>query len=406
MFYEWEKGKDKRMTEKAPVYREGNMKIIFMITLVAIMGVSSITPALPLVMRQFSLSEEKVGLLITFFTLPGVLFTPLLGVWADRYGRKTVLVPALFLFGLAGAACALVNDFHWLLALRFVQGMGAASLGSLNVTLIGDLFSGERRTAAVGLNAGVLSIGTASYPAVGGLLATFGWHYPFLLPLLALPVGLTVLLRLKSPHPANGEHLWGYLAGVWRSLKNPQALALFTSSLLTFIVLYGPYLTFLPLLLDSRFGASPALIGIIMSSTSLANAATAASMPRLVRRFSRRSLLIASGSLFALALPMFCHAPSVWFICIPTLIFGVGMGLGSPQMVELLAGIAPLEYRGAFMSFNGLVLRLGQTLGPLVMGGVYALWGMHAVYWAGSAITLSMLALVGPMTRSERPSKA
>ncbi|MCE5271713.1 MFS transporter [bacterium] len=395
------------MKEKGPVYRDSNMQMIFMITMVAIMGVSSITPALPLVMRQFGLTESRVGLLITCFTLPGVLFTPILGVWADRYGRKTVLVPALLLFGLAGSACALVNNFHLLLALRFVQGLGAASLGSLNVTLIGDLFSGERRTAAVGLNAGVLSVGAASYPAVGGLLATFGWHFPFLLPLLALPIGLTVLLRLEAPHPGADEHLWGYLAGIWRSVMNPQALALFASSTLTFIMFYGPCLTFMPLLLDASFGARPALIGAIMSSMSLTNAAVAASMPRLVRHFSRRSLIASAYILFAAAMLLVRFAPhSVWFFFLPTMLLGVGMGLNGPQMVELLTGIAPLKHRGGFMSINGLVLRLGQTLGPLLMGGVYALWGMHAVFWAGSLIAASMLLLVGPMTRSGAAGKA
>jgi MFS transporter, ACDE family, multidrug resistance protein len=393
------------MTDKRPVYLDDNLRIIFLVTIVAIMGVSSITPALPLMMRHFGLSEGKVGLLITSFTLPGVLFTPILGIWADRWGRKTVLVPALLLFGLAGTACALVDDFHLLLALRFLQGVGAASLGSINVTLIGDLFTGERRTSAVGLNSGVLSIGTASYPALGGALATFGWRWPFLLHLLALPIALIVLLRLDSPKPRSTQALGDYLNGVWRSLKNMQTVALFLSSTLTFIVLYGPYLTFLPLLLDHSFGAHPVMIGLIMSSMSLTNAVTAAAMPRLVGRFSRRCLLAASFCLFAAALPLMCYAPSVWFVFLPALLFGAGMGLNSPQLVELLTGIAPLEYRGAFMSVNGLVLRLGQTLGPLVMGGVFALGGMSAVFWAGAGIALSMLLLIRPMTKQPGTSE-
>lgn len=54
----------------------------------AILGVSGITPAFPGVVDAFDLSPQGVGLLIVFFTLPGVVLTPLLGVLADRYGRK------------------------------------------------------------------------------------------------------------------------------------------------------------------------------------------------------------------------------------------------------------------------------------------------------------------------------
>src|SRR3712207_7363843 len=73
--------------------------------------------------------------------------TPLLGVLSDRYGRKKILVPALILFGLAGGACAFARSFELLLALRFFQGMGAAALGTLNVTVIGDIYEGRERSS-------------------------------------------------------------------------------------------------------------------------------------------------------------------------------------------------------------------------------------------------------------------
>ena len=97
------------------------------------------------------------------------------------YGRRKVLVPSLFLFGIASVACALATDFGLLLVLQTLQGVGAAALGAINVTMIGDLYSGQRRTEALGYNSSVLSVGTASYPAIGGALALLGWRYPFAL---------------------------------------------------------------------------------------------------------------------------------------------------------------------------------------------------------------------------------
>jgi MFS transporter, ACDE family, multidrug resistance protein len=73
------------------------------------------------------------GLLITVFTLPGVFLTPVAGVLSDKFGRKTVLIPSLLLFGVAGGACALARDFELLLGLRVLQGVGAATLGATNV---------------------------------------------------------------------------------------------------------------------------------------------------------------------------------------------------------------------------------------------------------------------------------
>ncbi|MGD2123664.1 MAG: MFS transporter, partial [Gemmatimonadota bacterium] len=148
-----------------PLFLDPNLNIIFGVTLLAVLGVSSIAPVFPTVARELDVAPEAVGLLITVFTMPGIILTPIFGILADRFGRKKILVPALLLFSLAGSSCSLARDFELLLLLRFLQGVGAASLGSLNATLIGDLFSGRRRTEAMGYNASILSVGTAIYPS-------------------------------------------------------------------------------------------------------------------------------------------------------------------------------------------------------------------------------------------------
>ena len=61
----------------------------------AVLGVSSITPVFPDLVRELGISGVEVGLLITFFTLPGVFLAPVLGVLADRFGRKKILIPSI-----------------------------------------------------------------------------------------------------------------------------------------------------------------------------------------------------------------------------------------------------------------------------------------------------------------------
>ena len=188
------------------------------------MGVASITPAFPSIAEHFNIDYKKIGYLITVFTLPGIFLTPVLGILADRYGRKTILVPALFLFAIAGFACSFAKDYHTLLIFRFFQGMGGASLGSLNVTLIGDIFSRDERPAAMGYNASVLSIGTAAYPALGGGLALLGWNFPFYFPLLAIPAGLLVLFVLNNEEPEQDQSMIEYLQNTFRSVLRKEVI--------------------------------------------------------------------------------------------------------------------------------------------------------------------------------------
>ena len=194
------------------LYLDPNLQLVFCVTLMAILSVSSIIPVLPDMVRNIQgLTRANAGLVITAFTLPGVLMAPITGVLGDRLGRKKILVPALFVFGIFGVACFFATDLNTLLWLRFAQGLGAGPLGMINLTIIGDLYEGRERMAAMGYNSSVLAVGTAAYPALGGLLALLGWNWPFLLPALALPLGVVVALRLDAPEPQSTGKLGTYL---------------------------------------------------------------------------------------------------------------------------------------------------------------------------------------------------
>jgi MFS family permease len=362
----------------------------------AIMGVASVTPVFPSIADEFGISPQATGLLITVFTVPGVVLTPVLGVVADRLGRRTTLLPSLFLFGLAGAACGLARDFQLLLILRFVQGIGAAALGALNVTIIGDLYSGSRRTAAFGWNATVLSVGTALYPAIGGALAAVGWFMPFFLPVLAIPVALVVLFFLHNPEPLVKRTLRSYLMQVTMALRNREVLVLFVCGVVTFVLLYGSYLTYFPFVLKRSFGASALWIGVVMSLTSIATAVTTSQLWWLASRFSERRLIQAGFVLYVAAMAVIPFASSTWTLALPIVLFGIANGINIPSIITLLAGFAPTEYRGAFMAINGMLLRLGQTLGPVVIGAVFEAAGMRGAFYGSALLAAAMfVGLVG-----------
>jgi ACDE family multidrug resistance protein len=368
--------------------KDKNLQIVFGVTLMAVLGVSSITPAFPRVMQELNITPERVGLLITFFTLPGVFLAPVLGVLADRYGRKRILIPSLVLFALAGSACAFTRDFNLLLLLRAFQGIGGASLGSINTTIIGDLYSGHRRTEAMGLNASVLSIGTASYPAIGGALALFGWNYPFFLALFALPVGILVLISLKSPEPRSSQSLKAYLGGAWGYLKNLKVWAFFTGSVITFVLLYGAILTYLTLLLADRYNASTFIIGLMISAMSLTTALASSQLGRINRKLSLGAIIRIDFVIYGISLILIPFMPNIWLLLVPVALFGIGHGGNVPGLQTGVAGLAPLEYRAAFMSINATVLRLGQTIGPPLMSLIYLSRGFDITFYAAGAIAI------------------
>ncbi len=372
------------------VIRNPNLHIIFLVTLLAVLGVSSIAPALPLMVRELHVRPGQIGLLITVFTLPGMILTPITGILADRYGRKTILVPSLFLFGIAGFLCTFTRTFEILLIFRFIQGLGAASLGAMNVTLIGDIFTGNQRAEAMGYNSGVLSIGAASYPAIGGTLALAGWYYPFLLPLLAIPVGLLVLFRLKNPEFEAPQSMKQYLLNTWKNINRPKVWGLFVINVLVFFVIYGTILTYFPIHLEKKFGATTLIIGLVISSMSITTAIAASLTGYLTRKFSVRSLLLTSYSVYLLVMCLIPFLDKILLIIPVILIAGFCHGISMPNVQTLLVGMAPLTERAAFMSLNSMVLRTGQTFGPLFMGFIYSIAGTEATFFAAAGVVLIM----------------
>lgn len=379
--------------KKSKLYLDRNLHIIFGITLMAVMGVSSITPAFPTIQKELNIPPQSVGLLVTVFTLPGVFLTLFLGILADRFGRKKVLVPSLFLFALAGSACAFVRDFDWLLVLRTLQGMGAASLGSLNATLIGDLFSEQERTAAMGYNSGVIGIATAAYPAIGGGLAMFGWYYPFMMPITGLFVGLFVLFYLKNPKVKQEDNLKEYFKDALENIMQAKVIILFLSGIVAFTILFGS-LTYLPFLLEDRFSASPAEIGMILTTMAITGGIASSQLGRLTRRWSEKTMVKAAFILYGIGLVIVPFFHKMWLLVIPSLIVGFANGINIPSAVTLLIGISHMKHRAVFMSLNGMMFRIGQTIGPLMFGVILGLLTINWVFLVGSIIAILMLVLL------------
>ncbi len=382
--------------------KDRRLYVIFSVTMIAVMGVASLTPALPEISQALELNKSEVALLISAFTFPGIFLTPISGVLADRFGRKTVLIPALFIFAVAGCSIFFVRNFHLVILLRVIQGVGAAPLGAINTTLVGDFFRGKDRPAAMGYNASVLSLSTASYPLIGGALGGIAWFYPFILPILAVPVGLFVIFGMREPEIEKVVDFSQYIKAISISIKKKEVIGIFLLSILTFIILYGAFLTYIPFLVSQRFDLTPPRIGILLSLSSLTTAILATQVGKLTNKFGSLFLLKSAFVLYFVVSLLFPAVNQLYLFLLPVLVFGAAQALNIPSLQTSLANLSPDNQRGAFMSLNGMVLRIGQTLGPLVMGYGFSLGDISGVYYMSAFVALLGLVVLYTMISAKK----
>ncbi len=375
------------------VLKNKQLWLIFGITAIAVMGIASFMSAYPKIAAHFNVSPDRVALISTIFTLPGLLLTPLFGILADKIGRKKIIVPALLLFGISGSSIIFVADFNIFLALIFIQGIGAAPLGALNITLISDKFSGTERIAALGYNGTILNLSTTIYPFVGGLLAGLGWYYPFFLPLLAIMIMLPVWFFLKDEH-SNKVNFSDYFSAFSSTIKNLKVLSILSLAVITFLILFGTLISFLPFLITDMGETNPVFIGLQIATMSIMAAVSSSQLKRINKYLNQKQLLIIAFLLYGISslLVIFLNQPSLLFIS--SSIYGIGHGVNIPTLVSLLSQSVPKQQLAGFMSLQRASSLLGQTSAPVVFSIFYRSFGIESTFILGSILAAIAVAII------------
>lgn len=183
-------------------------------TLLAALGTSIATVALPTLAQVFSASVQQVQWVVLSYLLAVTVAIVVAGRLGDLYGHRRVLIAGLALFTAASLACALAGDLRTLVAARTVQGLGAAVLMSLPLSIAKASVARERMGSAMGLMGSMSALGTALGPSLGGtLIGVGGWACAFLvLALCAAAVLLLAHKALPAAHaqraPARGHMDW------------------------------------------------------------------------------------------------------------------------------------------------------------------------------------------------------
>lgn len=166
-------------------------------TLLASLGISIVTVALPALVRAFSASVASVQWVVLAYLLSVTVTITLAGKLGDLVGHRRVLIAGLTLFTVASLVCAMAPTLGLLIVGRAIQGIGGAILLALPLSIARERVAKQRIGSAMGLFGTMSAIGTALGPSLGGLLiGGFGWRAAFVL-LVVFSAG-TWLLAAKA----------------------------------------------------------------------------------------------------------------------------------------------------------------------------------------------------------------
>ena len=158
--------------------------------------VSSMIVALPTIGHEFSGNPELLGWLTSIFFIAAAIFLVPFGRIGDRYGVKKIFTLGMAVYFFSAILCIVAPDIRFLIAARFVTGIGAAMIFGTSIALLSLVFPESGRGKAIGINVTAMSAGFLLGFFLGGFLIFYaGWRSIFL---ITLPVELFVIGLILS----------------------------------------------------------------------------------------------------------------------------------------------------------------------------------------------------------------
>lgn len=392
-------------TFSSVVHRRSLLPLILAVTATGIMGNTLLAPAVPDILDDFGVSNSGAGLLIAATSFPGIFMAPIIGVLSDRLGRRRVLVPCLATFGTFGTMAALAPTFPLLLVARFGMGIGAAGLINLAIVLIGDHWSGEDRTRLIGRNAAFLTVCLALMPPIGGVLTDVGsWRLALAPYSLGIVTAVVAHRMLPADRPDATVSVRTQLAGIGEVIRRPAVLIVMIGAVISFMMIFGVFLSTLPIHLENEFGYGASIRGLFLALPAVPSTIVAFNLQRIRERIDARHLLVICSLTFAVGFALIGATSAVGLVVLGCLVYGMGEGAMIPTMQDQAVELSPPEHRGAVVAVYVGAARLGQTVGPL---GAAALFGATSTFLTvdvGAAMAVGLAALFAFAPRMARRS--
>ncbi|HET9298173.1 MAG TPA: MFS transporter [Candidatus Binatia bacterium] len=382
-----------------------SLSLVYAASLALMMGVNFIQPALPAMTEPFGISDSALSLIMTVFTAPAIVLSPIFGVIADMYGRRLLLAGGLILFGISGTAMALATSFTWLLVFRAIQGIGFSAVIPLTIVLIGDLLDGDEEIAGQGLKVFLDRIGYMILPPLGGLLAAFAWYWPFTLYIITVPLGIMTFFWMPETKGSVTSGTRAYLGEMLKLTRHPRLVVAFAAGFLRFFLDYG-FLTFFPLFLVRTHGISTATAGLLYVFFSVGAMITSSQAGRVAAGRDKAQVLFIAFLVSGIALVAVPFMPGVWLVGGALFFYGIANGVISPMQKSLLTQNAPLQMRGGIVSFDRLIQQASKTISTSVVGLLLITAELPTIFWMLGLLSLVSVALMALLLPSRKSALA
>ena len=376
--------------------RRSPLAIIFLTVFIDLVGFGIVLPLLPYYAETYGASSFAVGLLQTSYSVMQFLFTPVWGRLSDRYGRRPMILMSLagscigfLVFGLAG-------NLYVLFAARMVAGVAGAIIPTANA-YIADVTTAENRAKGMGLVGAAFGLGFILGPAVGGVLAPYGYDKPalvasalaglnFVFAWFRLPESLTPEIRGRA---RSGRFNLQSFRRALADRRIALLLALFFVATFAFSNMEATF----GLLNEHRYGFGARETGYLFTYLgAVMSFVQGVLVGRAARRFGEKLCISMGTFLMVFGLALMPSAPNLPVYCTILALLVLGLGINTPSINALLSRYSPVEEQGGILGVAQSAAAMGRILGPMWGGFTFGL-DIHWPFLTGSLFMALAFAL-------------
>ena len=355
-------------------------------------GAHVVATNLPTYAETVGAGAFTIGLLIAVYDFAELFAKPAAGIVADRRGMKPVLLLGLVVF-IVGSLLFLIINPKLLLVVRFVQGLGAAALSTVSISLVARHFE-KGRGRAFGVYNAIKGGGYVVAPAAGGFLANrYGFATIFV---VSASIGLVALIAsLFLPNdpggPLEDDDELSLRASV-QIFRDPRLMPIYAVIVIN-MFLVGILFGFLPVYVHG-LGYSAAQSGTVVSLATAAYLLVQPVAGAVADRYAMHTtvllgLLVAALSIMAITFT------SGWMLIAIVIAAGMGIGTVWTNSDALVSASASSSQMGASIGAGQSFKEFGDMVGPLLVGGLTQFFGVRVGFvtcGAGAVVLLVVLA--------------
>jgi MFS family permease len=368
---------------------------LFFSLFVTVTGVGIVVPLLPVYARDLGASGIYIGMIFGAFSLSRTLFLPYFGRLSDRKGRKRIIVPGLFAYGLISLAFAFSSNVPTLILIRFFHGIASAMLMPVIQAYVGDITPAGKEGTVMGIFNMSLFIGLSVGPLIGGVIHDhFGMQVSFgCMGFLAM-IGFLLSLGLLPPTGAERVMNKPHSLKSWQTLLvDREIVALFVFRL-SYTVCIGIIWTFLPVMADAEFALSSSAIGVLIMLGVFISGLIHIPMGIVADRVNKRRMVAAGALVVIYSVWSFQRATGFNDLVLAQVLFGIGGGAAMPALMAMAVSKgSSTDSMGSVMAILTVAHSSGMLLGSLLGGFLMDRFDLRWAFPIGAALMLACLAV-------------